>query len=292
MAKFIEGNELNLEVEKLLKNAKEQIVLISPYIKLHEKYAFALKDKRENPDIKIIIVFGKNEEDISRSMRQEDFDFFKSFPNIEIRYEKRLHAKYYANESRAILSSMNLYSFSQDNNIEAGVLTKSGFLGRNSPKLLSTADDDVDSDSAKYFLKVIEYADLLFKNTPQYKKGMLGLTEKYDKSEIEVDKLTDFFANRTKYDNKPYKTSEQKSEKPVSKGEKTGYCIATGTEIPFNVKKPMSYEAYKIWNKEGGDTDKSQKFCHFSGETSNGDTSVNSPILRKNWKQAKEQFDL
>ena len=63
--------------------------------------------------------------------------FFKEFPNIQIRYEKKLHAKYYSNESAAILTSMNLYSYSQDNNIEAGVLTKSGLLGRNSPKLIA-----------------------------------------------------------------------------------------------------------------------------------------------------------
>jgi hypothetical protein len=37
--------------------------------------------------------------------------FFKEFPNIEIRYEK--DAKN-ANEASAILTSMNLYEFSQD----------------------------------------------------------------------------------------------------------------------------------------------------------------------------------
>ena len=67
-------------------------------------------------------MFGKNEEDMSKSMKQEDFDFFKQFPNIEILHENRLHAKYYANEPRAILTSMNSYGFSQNNNIEAGVL--------------------------------------------------------------------------------------------------------------------------------------------------------------------------
>ena len=31
-----------------------------------------------------------------------------------------------------------------------------------------------------------------------------------------------------------------------------------------------------------------EKFCHFSGEPSNGETSFNKPILHKNWKKAKE----
>src|SRR5947209_6950250 len=119
MAKFLEGNELNLELERIFKNADEQLILISPYIRLHDRYASALKTKKDKHKLEITIVFGKNEEDMSRSMKEEDFNFFKDFPNIQIYFEKRLHAKYYSSEDAAILTSMNLYSFSQDNNIEA-----------------------------------------------------------------------------------------------------------------------------------------------------------------------------
>ena len=35
-----------------------------------------------------------------------------------------------------------------------------------------------------------------------------------------------------------------------------------------------------------------EKFCHFSGESSNGENSVNKPILKKNWLKAKEAFEL
>ena len=110
MAKFLTGNELNSELEKILEGAEEQIILISPYIKLHDRYASTLRTKLNNHKLEITIVFGKNEDDMSRSMKQDDFNFFKEFPNIQIRYEKRLHAKYYASESAAILTSMNLYS--------------------------------------------------------------------------------------------------------------------------------------------------------------------------------------
>ena len=85
----------------------------------------------------IIVVFGKNEDDVSKSMKIDDIRFFAEFPNIEIRHEKRLHAKYYANESSALITSMNLYSFSQDNNIEAGILTKASLLTNLTGGLLS-----------------------------------------------------------------------------------------------------------------------------------------------------------
>lgn len=301
MAKFIRGNELNTEVEKILETAEEQIILISPYIKLHDRYASVLKTKKTNPKLEITVVFGKNEEDISRSMKQDDFEFFKEFPNIEIRYEKQLHAKYYSNEASAILTSMNLYSYSQDNNIEAGVLTKSGLLGRNSPKFISdlTTSDNVDSESSAYFSRVIEQSELLFKKVPEYEKGdFIGLTKKYKTSNIETDKLSDFFANRNSYETKSNKSSYEKPkyeapkyDSPKPKTDKTGYCIRTGKPIPFNTEKPMCDEAFQSWSKFSNE-DYPEKFCHFSGESSNGETSKAKPILKKNWKLAKDTFNL
>lgn len=68
-------------------------------------------------------------------------------------------------------------------------------------------------------------------------------------------------------------------------------CVLSGISIPFKIEKPMSYEAFKSWSKYSN-PDYTEKFCHFSGETSNGETSVSKPILKKNWKKAKEVFGL
>jgi hypothetical protein len=216
MAKFLTGNELNSELEKLFENASEQIILISPYIKLHDRYISTLRTKQDNPKLEIIIVFGKNEEDISRSMKQEDFNFFKEFPNIEIRYEKRLHAKYYSNEYSAILTSMNLYNFSQDNNIEAGVLTKATLLGNIASNLMTnvTGEDSFDRTAWTYFSRVIDQSDLLFKKVPEYESAMLGLSKKYVSSKTEVDILTEFFANRQK--NEAHNRKDNYEKKNIS----------------------------------------------------------------------------
>ena len=47
----------------------------------------------------------------------------------------------------------------------------------------------------------------------------------------------------------------------------------------------MSNKAFKMWSKYG-DKDYQEKYCHYSGEPSNGETSFAKPILRKNWKKA------
>jgi hypothetical protein len=80
-----------------------------------------------------------------------------------------------------------------------------------------------------------------------------------------------------------------KNTKPKNK--QTGYCIRTGIEIPFNPDKPLCREAYNIWS-EFANVDYPEKYCHFSGEPSQGETSVKKPILTKYWKKAKELHGL
>lgn len=291
MAKFITSNELNSEIEKIFTNTQAHLTLISPYFKLHERYISALKTKLNNPEIEIIIVFGKNEDDYSKSLKAEDFNFFKDFPNIEIRYEKRLHAKYYANESTAILTSMNLYSFSQDNNIEAGVLTNTSFLGNIASKLINS-EENFDMQTWNYFQRVIDQSDLLFKKVPVYDKGIIGIMKKYKESVIEIDELSNFFSGKTISSNKKATSSQENIVHQTSSDKKNnGYCIRTGKEIPFNTSKPYSDEAFKSWSQFKNE-DYEEKFCHYSGEPSNGETSMAKPILRKNWTKAKKDFNL
>jgi len=210
-------------------------------------------------------------------MRLEDFNFFKEFPNVQIRYEKRLHAKYYANESSAILTSMNLYSYSQDNNIEFGVLTeRSAFK-----------NGGLDQEAWNYFNRVIDQADLLYDKEPKYEKsGLLGMSRKYTESVVNEDQLSDFFSGKeiVKKNN-----TRRRRTRTINKNTtvNTGYCIRTGEEIPYDIEKPFSYKAYESWNKYKNE-EYPEKYCHFSGEPSNGETSFSRPILKKNWRRANQ----
>jgi phosphatidylserine/phosphatidylglycerophosphate/cardiolipin synthase-like enzyme len=116
-------------------------------------------------------------------------------------------------------------------------------------------------------------------------------TQLFEDAMKEVDYINqtsqrfEFGAPKTTTINKASDTKQKQSSK------NTGYCIRTGVEIPFNVDKPLSYDAYKKWS-EYSDPDYPEKFCHFSGEPSNGETSVGKPILKKNWKKAQEIYGL
>jgi len=277
MAEFITENELNSALSSIFENADFELLVISPYIKLHERIKSILKTKLKNPDLAITVVFGKNENDVSKSLNKNDFEFFKKFPNIQIRHEKRLHAKLYSNDYDVLITSMNLYDYSQDTNIESGVIG-------------STSDKRIGKEAMKYFNRVIEQSELIFEKVPIFESKLLGLSSKYVESVIEVDNSDEFYSNKTY--KKVYKKKAQLREKKQSNdNENLGFCIRTGEQIPFNIKLPFTKKAFASWNRYK-DENYSEKYCHYSGEKSDGATSFKSPILKKNWKKAKEKYNL
>ena len=223
-------------------------------------------------------------------------------PNIKIVHDERLHAKFYANESRSLLTSMNLYDFSQDNNIEVGVESvNSNILKRSG----------LDAESWNYFNNVIDSAQVVFDRKPKYKKGIMGLTEWYVGSETIIDEidipelsLSKQRSNEKKAAKKaeaasaegerikrPLDKKTKASAKPAKDDEPpVGYCIRTGESIPFDVMRPLSDRAFNSW-VQFGDGSYPEAYCHFTGEQSFGETSYDRPILRKNWRKAKRWIE-
>ncbi len=65
-----------------------------------------------------------------------------------------------------------------------------------------------------------------------------------------------------------------------------GFCIRTGAALFFDPRNPMTPHAMAEWKKEG-DREFPENYCHFSGEPSYGQTSINRPILQKHLKKAQ-----
>lgn len=273
MAEFVKESGLNAALEKIFDDAVSELIIVSPYIKLHSRIKDILKRRITEDLLFITIIFGKNKDNPQDSFNKDDFDFFKQFRNIEIKYEERLHAKYYANDSSALLSSMNLYDYSLDNNIEFGILTKVNRFGELVGNILG---DSIDIDAFDYFNGVINNSKTFYKRVPLYKDTFFGLKKEFSESVIKIDELTKLFDPKTIPINK-------KKEIKISNN---GYCIRTGKQIPFNPSKPFSDPSFKSWNKYKDENFK-EKYCHFSGEVSNGETSFAKPILKKNWRKSK-----
>jgi len=117
MAKFLNTSAVNYFLEELIKNAKDRLVLISPFLKLNDRIKELLADKNRLK-IDVRIVYGKSE------LQPEEINWLKELTYIRTSFCKNLHAKCYLNEELCIVTSLNLYEFSQINNNEMGVLIR------------------------------------------------------------------------------------------------------------------------------------------------------------------------
>ena len=86
MAKFIKHNFLKNEIENIFKEAEDVIIIISPFIKLPSEIKRILEPKKKDSKFELLLMFGKNESDISKSLSPEDFSFLKGFKNLRIHY--------------------------------------------------------------------------------------------------------------------------------------------------------------------------------------------------------------
>lgn len=117
MAKFLNTSATSYFLEELIKSAKERLILISPFLKLNDKVKELLEDKNRLK-IDVRIVYGKSE------LQPGEINWLTGLAYLRTSYCKNLHAKCYVNEDLCIITSLNLYEFSQVNNNEMGVLVK------------------------------------------------------------------------------------------------------------------------------------------------------------------------
>ena len=117
MAKFLNTSATNYFLEEMIKGASDRLILISPFLKLNDRMKELLADKNRLK-IDVRIVYGKSE------LQPQEIEWLRSLTFIRTSFCKNLHAKCYMNEQMCIVTSLNLYEFSQINNNEMGILIR------------------------------------------------------------------------------------------------------------------------------------------------------------------------
>lgn len=112
---FINPHEISGKILTLIEEAQEELIIVSPYVKIKEWYKLkkALQKAVKN-DVKITFVAREN-------CNQDLSDVFEL--GIEPILKTDLHAKLYINENTAIVTSHNLYHYSEANSLEIGHFT-------------------------------------------------------------------------------------------------------------------------------------------------------------------------
>lgn len=234
MAKFLDTTGVSYHLQQLINKANEKLVLISPYLKINDRIKQSLEDKNRMK-IDIRVVYGKNE------LQPEENNWLKSMTWIHTSFCKELHAKCYLNENEAIITSMNLYEFSQVNNNEMGILVD------------KIADPDLYKDIYDEVFRLIRISDeitISVEKTPPKEKHN-NIQESKPKSDKKTDKPTGYCI-RTGVEipfnlEKPYSSQGFKAwNKELSYSEK--YCHFSGE--PSHGKNSFNHPVIsKNWKK-------------------------------------------
>ena len=240
MAEFLRTNGISSSLEKIIEDEKGgQLLLISPYL----QFSDPIKNELRRQDLRkrdIRAVFRENR-------LPPDESEWLAATNIRTSVWERLHAKCYINNCHALITSMNLYAYSQQNNDEMGILV--------------SAEDDAD------LCKAIE-------------KEAQRILELSTEIEIRVTRVEGGNSDiaRTKKD-APVRSKPKRES--ASKGRQTslpesGFCLRCGTEIPCDAERPYCDSHLRSWASTA-----SRWFCctwdhphpwipAFAGMTSNG----------------------
>jgi len=125
MVAFLTRKQTAFQVEEVIKTAEEEVVLISPYLQLSDDLVARLKDAdKQGVDIKIIYRNRADEELKPNQTKklEDEIKRLQPLKNLSLARLINLHAKCYYNENCMVITSMNLYDYSEKNNWEMGLL--------------------------------------------------------------------------------------------------------------------------------------------------------------------------
>ena len=159
MAKFLTTVGNSFYIEQIILNAEKNLTLVTPYLNLSNNLIDRLNDA-DKRNVKITLIYGKSE------LHPTEKKKILAFNNIEIYFCKNLHAKCYLNEHSLIITSMNLYEFSERNNREMGILID------------KETDDEIFKDTLKEIESIKNSSELKTIKTETVNTKLISLPDK------------------------------------------------------------------------------------------------------------------
>lgn len=230
MAKFLKTTGVSYHLQQLIDNANESLILISPFLKVNDRLRQSLEDK-DRMKIDIRVVYGKNE------LAPKEIDWLRSLQFVRTSFLENLHAKCYLSEKEAILTSMNLYEYSQVNNEEMGIyITKEddaelyGEIRIEAQRLLRIADEIRVSVEKVSKEKEINSQKKESKAATTGSKGFCIRCKKEITLDITAPYCASCYRSWKRYSNTTYKEK---------------YCHNCGKEYSATMGKPVCYDCFK-----------------------------------------------
>ena len=239
MVEFLNTEKAYSSIVEIVMKASDKVVLISPYIKIPEQLFDRLK-YIDGKGIKTLVVCREKDsgKDLGDKVRSE----LKQLKNLELRFDDDLHAKCFYNEESMVITSLNLYDYSQQHNREMGIL------------LSSEKDTNV-------FNEAISEAEFIVSGAR--KDSVIGSIVRGVVKEAKA------------VVNSPAKDKSRRV-RTTSGTKREGYCIRCRKSIPYNRERPYCLHCARLWNKSGSYVNDKEKYCHLCGKEIT--TTMESPL--------------
>ena len=240
MAKFLNTALLSEWIPKLVNETERELVIIVPYIKTSEKMYNCLYEANKR-GVETTLVYRENKLTDSEKAK------FQSLDNLNLMHHPNVHTKCYFNEKYLIITSMNLYEYSEINNGEMGVLFHRNDLEKNFGSAADT--EQVFKDAINEIRAIINSSHFEKKSRETIDLGFEMDIIKTDKEKVleHCVKLNKVFLNK-KFE--PVETNN--SCYPVCKDyfDKIDVTLNHRVEFTLNLPEPRLNEIYKKFIKQ------------------------------------------
>jgi len=249
MAEFLDNQGISSAISDLIKNSKQELYLVSPYIKLTSIYQKYIQNSDgKNFDINII-------HRSDAPLKNEDLVFLQNLKNINIYSCDDLHAKCYLNENFGVISTMNMYEHSQTSNWEMGV------------KFSKEVDNELYHKTLEEIIRIVEQSTKQSPNNSTLKNKTQKPKSDWNKNQQKMSPTL----------KKPLKKGFLDKITDSVFGE-AGYCIRCGEVIEYNPEKPFCDKCYQLWVKYSNPNYR-ENCCHICGEKAS--TTKVRPVCMK-----------
>ena len=221
MAEFLNTSGITHRLEEIIRGSQGgRLLLISPYLKFNSRIKDLLEDQAQRWKTNIYIVYGKTE------LRSEETKWLAD-NFVRTSFREHLHAKCYMNDCYALVTSMNLYEFSQVNNDEMGILV--------------SAEDD-----PGLYQAIKDEADLILRQSENVRLNV-----------SKIDDINDSVPGGAE-------TTPSGSGERIGLPE-TGFCLRCASGIPFDPAHPYCKSHYRSWARFKNE-EYEEKHCHACGK--------------------------
>lgn len=242
MVKFLATENAYSNIVDIIKEAKSKVFLISPYIKISDQL-FARLKYFDRPGMKIVVVCR------GKDLNDEEKSKLRQLKCLELRFDEDLHAKCFYNEKAMVVTSMNLYEYSQRNNREMGFLIRLN----EDPEVFEDARIEA------------EYIVCNAKKDSTVRNLVKGIVKE---AKSVVDSFNEDTRERTKTPRRAKTTRRTKRE---------GYCIRCGENKTYDPNAPYCPKCFRKWNKWHNPNYK-EHICHGCGKEII--STLNNPMCR------------